>query len=89
MALANDLLKRSEATATVTGVVFTGGNIAGIVAPIVTGYIIAATGQFDAAFTIAGTLLALGAVVSLAFTRENIGEAVSEPPSVQAARTAE
>jgi ACS family glucarate transporter-like MFS transporter len=55
-----------------------GGNVAGIIAPIVTGYIVAATGQFDAAFTIAGTLLALGAVISLAFTRGSIGEAANE-----------
>jgi ACS family glucarate transporter-like MFS transporter len=73
MALANDLLRRSEATATATGFIFTGGNIAGIISPIVTGYIVAATGQFDAAFTIAGTLLALGAVISFALTRESIG----------------
>jgi ACS family glucarate transporter-like MFS transporter len=79
MALANDLLRRSEATATVTGFIFTGGNISGIVSPIVTGYIVAATGQFDAAFTVAGTLLTLGAVVSFALTRESIGgESASE-----------
>jgi MFS family permease len=84
MALANDLLKRSEASATVVGFVFTGGNIAGIIAPIVTGYIVAATGQFDAAFTIAGTLLVLGAVICLALTRESIGEAVSETAAVPA-----
>jgi ACS family glucarate transporter-like MFS transporter len=89
MALANDLLKCSEATATVTGIVFTGGNVAGIIAPIVTGYIVTATGQFDAAFTIAGTLLALGAVISLAFTRESIGEAMSEAAAVQAGRATE
>jgi MFS family permease len=74
MALANDLLKRSEATATVTGVIFTGGNIAGIISPIATGYIVAATGRFDSAFTVAGTLLALGAAVSFTLTRESIGE---------------
>jgi hypothetical protein len=39
----------------------------------VTGYIVASTGQFDAAFTIAGMLLALGAVVAFALTRESIG----------------
>jgi ACS family glucarate transporter-like MFS transporter len=74
MALANDLLRSSEATAAATGFIFTGGNISGIVSPIVTGYIVAATGRFDAAFTIGGTLLALGAVVSFALTRESIGE---------------
>jgi MFS family permease len=78
MALANDLLTRSEASGTVAGFVFTGGNVAGIIAPIVTGYIVDATGQFDAAFSVAGTLLVIGAVISLALTRKSIGETASE-----------
>jgi MFS family permease len=94
MALANDLLRRSEATATATGFIFTGGNISGIISPIVTGHIVAATGQFDVAFTIAGALLALGAVVSFALTRESIGaaaagEAVSEAAVVQSGSVAQ
>jgi MFS family permease len=88
MALANDLLKHSEASGTVAGFVFTGGNVAGLIAPIVTGYIVAATGQFDAAFTVAGTLLVVGAVVSLALTRESIGETVNETAVVQSASVA-
>jgi ACS family glucarate transporter-like MFS transporter len=86
MALANDLLKRSQASATVVGIVFTGGNVSGIISPIVTGYIVAATGQFDAAFTVAGALLAVGAVISFALTRESIGEAVSETVVVQSGK---
>jgi ACS family glucarate transporter-like MFS transporter len=88
MTLAADLLKRSEASATLAGFTFTGGNIAGIIAPIVTGYIVAATGRFDAAFAIAGVLLALGAVISFALTRgsigeETVGEMVSEAAAVR------
>jgi ACS family glucarate transporter-like MFS transporter len=82
MTLANDLLKRSEASATVAGFIFTGGNIAGIVAPIVTGYIVAATGQFDAAFAIAGMLLALGAVICFALTHGSIGEEIAGQKTV-------
>jgi MFS family permease len=93
MTLASDLLKRSEASATVAGFTFTGGNIAGIAAPIVTGYIVAATGRFDAAFAIAGMLLALGAVICFALTHgsigeENVGETVSEAGAAQSGRIA-
>ena len=38
------------------------GNIAGIVAPAVTGYVVDRTGQFTAAFLIAGTVALLGAI---------------------------
>ncbi len=45
-----------------------GGNIFGILAPIVTGYVIAGTGSFNAAFVVAGLLLLTGATVSLTMT---------------------
>jgi MFS family permease len=56
-----------------------GGNIFGLVAPIGTGYLIAATGSYTSAFLLAGGLLVLGAVVSLTMTRRPIGEAVRVP----------
>jgi sugar phosphate permease len=89
MALANDLLKHSQASATAASFTFTGGNISGIISPIVTGYIVASTGQFDAAFTIAGTLLALGAVVAFALTRESIGGEVSPGVTAPVGRISE
>jgi hypothetical protein len=39
----------------VAGFTFTGGDISGIISPIVTGYFVVATGQFDTAFIIAVT----------------------------------
>jgi MFS transporter, ACS family, D-galactonate transporter len=71
-ALANDLLRGSEASGAAIGFVLTGGNVFGITAPIVTGYIVAATNQFDVAFTIAGVLAAIGAIMNFMFTRRTI-----------------
>jgi len=50
----------------------------GLLAPIVTGYVVAATGSFNAAFAVAGALALVGAVAAL-FTRGTLGEYV--PPS--------
>jgi hypothetical protein len=55
----------------------------------VTGYIVASTGQFDAAFTIAGMLLALGAVVAFALTRESIGGEVGAGKTAPMGRISE
>ena len=41
-------------------------------APIVTGYVIAATGNYDLAFVIAGCLLVIGVVSALMFTRGDL-----------------
>jgi dipeptide/tripeptide permease len=46
-----------------------GGNIFGMIAPIATGYVVAATGSYDWAFGIAGLLLLAGAIVVLTMTR--------------------
>jgi len=45
------------------------GNLFGLLAPILTGFIVKATGNFDSAFYLAGALLFLGAGASLALTR--------------------
>jgi dipeptide/tripeptide permease len=55
------------------GFVIVGGNIFGMLAPIVTGYVIAATGGYSWAFVIAGALLVLGAASILGLTRQPIG----------------
>ncbi|MGI4799255.1 MAG: MFS transporter, partial [Janthinobacterium lividum] len=65
IALTNDLLVDPANTGRVHGVLVTGGNLFGVVAPIATGYIIAGTGSYDAAFVIAGIILFLGAAVAL------------------------
>jgi hypothetical protein len=52
-----------------------------LLAPIVTGYFVAATGTFNSAFVLAGLLALVGATVTLVLAREPIGE-VSPPAAV-------
>jgi MFS family permease len=68
-ALLNDLLPGSRDVAKAMAFVVVGGNIFGMVAPIATGYVVAATGSYDWAFSIAGLLLLVGATVVLTMTR--------------------
>jgi MFS family permease len=74
-ALLADLLASPENAGTATGILVVGGNVFGLLAPIVTGYVIALTGRFDAAWVIAGGLLLAGAVITVTMTRRMIGEA--------------
>jgi ACS family glucarate transporter-like MFS transporter len=71
-ALTNDLLRTPSAAGTAFSLVILGGNIFGLLAPIVTGYVIAATGSFTGAFLVAGLLLVAGATVSFTLTRKPI-----------------
>jgi ACS family glucarate transporter-like MFS transporter len=71
--LTNDLLHAGKSIGTAVGWIQLGGNIFGLAAPIVTGYIVAATGSFTSAFLLAGALLITGAVVMLTMTRHPIG----------------
>ena len=50
------------------------GNNFGLLAPIVTGYLVQATGSFDSAFVLAGALALIGATVILVLARTPIGE---------------
>ena len=76
IALLNDLLRSSADAGRATGLLILGGNIFGIMAPVVTGYVIAFAGSFDYAFVIAGLLLVCGALSSLLLTRREIEPAV-------------
>lgn len=71
--LTNDLLHAGKSIGTAIGWIQFGGNIFGLAAPIVTGYIVAATGSFTSAFLLAGALLVIGAVITLAMTRHPVG----------------
>ncbi len=71
--LTNDLLHDGGSIGTAIGWIQLGGNIFGLAAPIVTGYIVAATGSFTSAFLLAGGLLIIGAVVTLTMTRGPVG----------------
>jgi ACS family glucarate transporter-like MFS transporter len=67
--LLNDLLPSSGDVGRAMAFVVVGGNIFGLLAPIVTGYV-TATGSYNRAFAIAGALLVTGAVVILSMTRK-------------------
>jgi ACS family glucarate transporter-like MFS transporter len=80
IALTNDLLTRPGDAGKAMGILVSGGNAFGLMAPIVTGYVIAATTTYSAAFLIAGFFLVAGATISLTLTREPIdGQRVSLP----------
>jgi MFS family permease len=83
-ALTSDLLRSSADSGRAFGFLVLGGNIFGLFAPIVTGYIVAATGSFNSAFILAGVLALLGAAVSGSLTYHTLGEAV--PARALAAR---
>ncbi len=84
-ALVNDLLPNRNDIGVVMGFVIVGGNIFGMMAPIVTGYVIAATGGYSLAFVIAGGLLAVGALSLLTLTRQPIGTPWGTPAALSAA----
>ncbi len=72
IALVNDVLRSAPDIGRAIGLLITGGNIFGILAPVVTGYVIQATGSFDNAFLIAGVLLVCGALAAAFLTRRPI-----------------
>ena len=74
-ALLNDLLKKPQDVGVAMGFLVVGGNIFGLLAPIVTGYVVATTGNYDRAFIIAGFLLVAGATSILTLTRQPLGDA--------------
>ncbi len=80
IALVNDVLRSAPDIGRAIGLLITGGNIFGILAPVVTGYVVQATGSFDNAFLIAGVLLVCGALAAAFLTRRPI------EPRVAAAR---
>src|ERR1700692_2761612 len=78
IALLSDLLRSSADAGRATGLLILGGNIFGILAPIVTGYVIRATGSFDYAFVVAGGLLVIGALAGFTLARQPIGSPAPE-----------
>jgi cyanate permease len=78
IALVSDLLRSSADAGRATGLLILGGNIFGILAPIVTGYVIQATGNFDYAFVVAGGLLVIGALAVFTLARKPIGSPATE-----------
>jgi MFS family permease len=75
-ALVADLLRSPGDAGRATAFLVLGGNTFGLLAPIVTGYVVAATGSFNAAFVVAGALALVGAAAALALVRGTLGEHV-------------
>ena len=73
-ALANDLLRSQADSGRAFAFMVLGGNVFGLLAPIVTGYIVQITGSFASAFVLAGALSLIGAAVSFGLTRHTLGE---------------
>jgi ACS family glucarate transporter-like MFS transporter len=71
-ALVTDLVRNRADVGKATSITVLGGNTFGLMAPIVTGYVIALRGSFDLAFIIAGLLPLAGAVATLTLTRQPI-----------------
>lgn len=71
-ALTSDLVTDSKIAGTMMGIVTLGGNLFGILAPIVTGYIVATTGNFNSAFILAGCLLIIGALLSFTLSKKAV-----------------
>jgi dipeptide/tripeptide permease len=82
-ALVSDLLRSPADAGRAFAFLVLGGNSFGLLAPIVTGYLVQATGNFNSAFVLAGLLALVGATVTLALARSPIGEvpvpAVTQP----------
>lgn len=71
-ALVTDLVRNQADIGKVTSITVLGGNLFGIMGPIVTGYVLQITGSFNATFAVAGTLALLGAACTLTLTRQPI-----------------
>lgn len=63
IALTTDLLADGRHAGVAVSLLIMGGNVFGLAAPIVTGYVVAGTGGFSGAFVIAGVLLVAGAII--------------------------
>ncbi|HUB49570.1 MAG TPA: MFS transporter [Acetobacteraceae bacterium] len=72
-ALTSDLLYSPNDAGRAFAFLVLGGNVFGLLAPIVTGYLVAATGSFVSAFVLAGVLALIGAGLSFGLTRFPIG----------------
>jgi MFS family permease len=73
-ALTNDLLRTPSDVGRAFAFLTLGGNSFGIMAPIVTGYLVSGTGSFTIPFIVCGVLALLGAVSALFGARAPIGE---------------
>jgi MFS family permease len=73
-ALVGDLLGSPTDAGRATAFLVLGGNSFGLLAPIITGYVVAATGSFNAAFAVAGALALVGALAAVTLARGTLGK---------------
>ena len=71
-ALLNDLLVPSRYIGSAFGLALTFTNSVGMIAPIITGYLVEQTGSFYSAFGVSSTLLIIGSFFSFLYTRRSI-----------------
>lgn len=72
LALANDLIRRPQLAGLGTGLVAFGGNVFGLLAPIVTGFIVGATGGYTGAFLVGAVFALIGCVVILTMANKSM-----------------
>jgi MFS family permease len=72
LSLVTDLVHRARDVGKAISLCIFAGNICGLLAPIVTGYIIAGLGGYDWALWVAGILLVIGAIALAIMTRKVI-----------------
>ncbi len=70
--LASDLVRNPRDVSRVIAITAFGGNFFGLIAPIITGYVVAGTGGYTWAFRIAAALLLCGCLATLAMTRQPV-----------------
>ncbi len=80
-ALVSDLLPDGAHIGTATSVIVLSGNLFGLLAPIITGYVVHLSGSYDWAFGIAGLLLLAGVAATLTMTRQPISLGQTTPRS--------
>jgi ACS family glucarate transporter-like MFS transporter len=81
ISLLGDLLQSRGDLGRAVGLLLIGGNVFGFLAPIVTGYIVQATGHFAAAIATAGALFIAGALSSWCLTHRAIGAGAASTTS--------
>ena len=72
LSLVTDLVHRARDVGKAIGLCILAGNLCGLIAPIVTGYVVSGLGSYDWALWIAGILLVIGALALATMTRDVI-----------------
>ena len=72
LSLVTDLVHRARDVGKAIGLCILAGNLCGLIAPIVTGYVVSGLGSYDWALWIAGILLVIGALALVTMTRDVI-----------------